>query len=289
MKKVFYLFVIASLGFTSCASFDHINSYSKTAVQGIEESDDINLSFTNICQQYSRSAFQYSIRINPTIVKPIPSCDDEILADSILKIYHDITIAYLVGLNKLSNGDLTNFNLEGLANNLKDLKGKTNITSVSDDQIAAAQSITANLLKWAFDIMRAVRLKKVITATDAPLHKVLDAYKLSLLALKGRIKQAKNDYNTFVFADANLGILAASTNFEKNKVIKDRDAFYAVCDKEMSKVDAYINVINSIEVGHKELATLSPNLQAVAVKDMINQATGQIQSMDAEFKKLTKK
>jgi hypothetical protein len=86
MKKVFYLFVIASLGFTSCASFDHINSYSKTAVQGIEESDDINLSFTNICQQYSRSAFQYSIRINPTIVKPIPSCDDEILADSSMGI-----------------------------------------------------------------------------------------------------------------------------------------------------------------------------------------------------------
>jgi hypothetical protein len=219
-------------------------------------------------------------------VKPA-DCSLYIKADSALLIFHDIILAYISGLEKLSNKDLSTINLDGMVTNLKALQGQLpGSGKFSDKQFGAAQNIVSKIVSLGLKTFQKVKLKKTITEVDSNLAVVLNYYEMALQGLQSNAALCSKNYEDFVTDEI---LHNAKDVGAKNLIVRDYQTYKRESDKRATAIKLYIAAIDKIKLGHHELATSKTSITSQVVTKHVIQYAQDIFSLQEQIQNLKSK
>lgn len=287
--KIFLIifFPAASIIFSSCANLDHINKYAINSAEGVENFHDINFSFQEYCNFYQGRFL--TLKINTTDInlpKPSdPDCKAYALSDSALQIFHNVLLSYFNSLTKVSDQKLIDYKLDDAVTNLKSFRDQVK-WKINDDQLSSAQNIITKVLNHLMDHYRRAKIKKVLNETRNDLPNVIDAYSTSIQALAGLSRNAFANYKQFY-----ISALLERTSDPSVKVliVEEFNRTEIKFNEREKMIDKYLDVLNKIKEGYKELAANSNKLTSVLVKEEVKKYADDLEEIKEQIRALSKK
>ncbi len=275
VKGLAYLCVVC---FCSCANLEHINKYAHGSAEGLEKFKEIPFSFGDYCRHYQEAALTNSLQ---TDIAPLPKLDCKFYSnsDTALKIFNHVLTAYLQGLEKLSDKDLVNYNLDDAATNLQALQGQIG-WNVGDTQVTATKNIVTKLLNNLMNHYRKKKLKQIIEGSKNDFKIVIESYMIGIQALQGEAKLALRNYQDFY---SNPLLEMAKEKALKTLLVRDYHHKEDVFAKTDKAIETYLKILKKIETGYDELAKSSDHLTADDLRDKLVKYASDFQYLNAQM------
>ncbi|HEY4936678.1 MAG TPA: hypothetical protein VII44_08865 [Puia sp.] len=245
--------------FGSCKSTETINRFAKSASSGTAEISRSTLSFSNICRLYDPAALAgyTDSTLYAKSVHPVIHCKEFKTADSLTDLISQTLVNYFSMLQAVSDKKLIAYNAQELVNSLADIQPQVYPPlSLNAEKISAVRGLLNSILNEPFKWYRYKKLVSTMQQNNSALGRVINAYSFILdSALAGEIRQAKENYNSFVYAP--LYEWSRST-VEKVMVNQQYKQFLLSLDNEQKKIHKAILMLNLIQKDHYLLAYGKP-------------------------------
>jgi len=154
--KVVYLFILFSFILSGCTNLQYVNNYSTSSLESIQKFEELNSSFNQSCLDKCEERKIEAL----TIAQEECSCKENEKADSITLLIYYAVRGYFDGLTNLSNGDLTNYQMDTLNNALTD--GQFGDVKFDKTQVDACSNIVKIILKSGTDHYRGKKIKAYV-------------------------------------------------------------------------------------------------------------------------------
>lgn len=225
-KNNLYTLVTLLIITSSCVNLEHINSFSKTAVETIGTYKDAGYSFTYSFYHFTQTSGVYNVGGTapgnipvPALVTAAEEPQTAIAADAVINTFITGISAYFAGIAKISDKDLLNYNFDEIGKNLKAdnaLRVKLNLTAANkgDEKIDAITKISKIFTTEMTGVYRQKKVKEIMIKYDPFLSLSIDA--LTEMLDKCLLNVATNDQGLI---DAKYTILLADPKLEYSKKV----------------------------------------------------------------------
>jgi len=285
MKKSVLVFCInglfAVLLFAGCVDLNQVNGFAAASSKAAQEYESLPVNFRRLCLDKCTETDIKNQKLNP----PACDCRDAAMADSVDDLFYNRVEAYLDGLVRLSADNLTNYNVDTLAENLagKNWGG----LQLSSEQAGAYAKLGSILAKTVTDGYRRKKIELYIREANQPLSVVIGYLRFNVernlaSVMKARQTTLRGDY--FDMVNNNK----AGTPYEKRKLIEEYYALRAQLDDQVAQLLAYGKALQVIAEGHQKLYDNLGKLGLPAVKAMAAGYAANIKDINAQIRLLKK-
>jgi hypothetical protein len=261
-----------------CADLQQVNNFAATSESALKEYESLPVGFKTVCLNRCKEISIKNLELDTSAC----DCRLEVMADSIDNLFYNKIGGYLDGLEKLSAGKLTTYNVDTLTDKLT----SSNFGSVklSSDQASAYGKIGSILAKAVTDGYRRKKIKEYIQEADKPLSVMAGFLKFNLvnnIGIKFRSLQLRIESDYFdILKDKNVD------SYEKRFVMEDYYQLRATMERQQEQLRDYGKVLDKIVEGHHKLCENADKLSLDAVKSMASQYASNIKDMQTQIKKL---
>ncbi len=276
--RVFIICVSAVLILSGCVNLKYINSFSASAVKGVEKFETAGYSFTQICLEDCRVNKINLLDLNVSEC----DCKADKKADSVtLQIYRGIK-GYFEGLSKLSAKKLSTFKIEPLSKSLaSDDLGSLKI----DKEYSGAYSAIAEIvLRATTDQYRSRKLREYIRAGNEPIAILIEFLDFNLSSnLSGKLDIRKEQLKISYF---NLIKDQSLSAYEKRKAVEEYYKYMDTIDLQKKDLATYSKTLKKVATGHRVLSNNIDRMSHDEIKEQIKQHISDLTIISQEFNRL---
>jgi hypothetical protein len=298
----------------SCTNLKQVNNYASTSYICISKYDEIGYSFVKHDAEDSLLKFSTTYHI---VREPESAYSEAKKADSVTNLIYCAIKGYFDGLAKLSDPNLTNYNMDALNNAL--VTGQFGRISVDSTQASAYSKIAGAILSLATDAHRGNLLKKYIVEAKQPLDVLLKSFIFILERdLKPELRGKKNDLYIYYSALGKIDIndeknfydlLNNGSNQFSNKIDTAYRKEFVIFNKKLNsiykfelqkaaadyyrqvweinrkeqQIDVYIKSLNEIQAGYQKLYDNIDRISEENVKEEVSASAGKIRTIISSF------
>ena len=257
-----------SLSFLSCVNLRHINEFSNASFEGLEQYTSLTSSFTEVCLADQRQENIRKLDIHNTS----SNCTENQKADSITRLFYEVTSDYFSALSNLSQNELTKYQTEALTQNLAN--GDFGPITLNENDIQAFSNLSTLLLRATTDGYRRKKLKQYISKAHKPLLQLLEFLQTNINDnLKGKLEVQKLTLKNFYFDLVRNDQLST---YERTKFSEDYFSAIENINLQQQKLEAYALVLNDIKEGHTYLYNQLHSLSDAEIKTTLQKYRSQI-------------
>ena len=245
------------LSITGCTNLKRVSEFSHSALDSIEEFEEISSSFSKICLEDCQQMSISELKINAT------SCDCAAneKADSITGlIYHTIQ-DYFQGLRDISNNEITSYRTEDLAKALS--AGEFGPVQLREKDVKAYSGVSSLILRAFTDGYRRKKIKEYVREGHPHLLVLLQFLNQNVEgSLKGKLEVQKSLLKNYYFdltMDKNLSI------YERTKFAEDYFGRIAEIEKKQQELDTYSEILETISTA---LTALNANIDKLEAEEV---------------------
>ena len=287
------VFLLLALVMTACVNLKAVNDFAKTSKETVQDYSKSGISLTSSYKELmiSKCLYNYNISEDTVVLDKVPKklndCfESETLrryrkSDSLITLVNTVIERYFMGLEELSDNQVTSFQLN--ADDLETLlRDKSTFPSVNDNHINASKGIVNLLTNASLEAYRQKELAKVINEADESLELVLEMY----IAINKDIKEALDIESLNNFQDYETALAAATNDFDK---IKAGQAYLRYYNKVQSKIEineSFAKALRQMIEGHKKLVENANKLDTKSLIKVIASYTTDIVEIKNEINKL---
>jgi hypothetical protein len=314
LKPFIYCATCLFLCLFSCTNLKQVNNYASTSYTCISKYDDIGYGFVQHDTEDSLLKFISTYHI---VREPGSEFAEARKADSVTNLIYCAIKGYFDGLAKLSDPNLTNYDMDKLNNALT--TGKFGRITIDSNQASAYSKIAGAILSLVSDAHRSNLLKKYLVEAKQPLDVLLKSFIFILERdlkpeLRGKKDDLYNYYKTLGKIDPNdeknfydlinnknnqysnkidtsyrreflifNKILNSIYKFELQKAAADYYQQIAEINIKQQQIDVYIKSLNEIQKGYQKLYDNADKITEANVRDEISASAGKIKTIISSF------
>lgn len=277
--KTGILLVLLTAGLSSCFNLKSVNDFSSSSSEGIKKFEDISYNFNQHC--IDRCQFE-AIRKFEIKRETECSCDEFKKADSVTLLIYNSINGYFDGLTKLTDNELTNYNLDAVNKSLKE--GDFGDIKIEKSQADAYTAISKILLRATTDIYRKNNTKKYVEAANEPIKILLTKFQFILQKnLQDELNFKKEKLYAYY---QEMKMNNTLTDYEKGKATMDYYQQLADVNSKQQQINAFAKSLNSISEGHQKLYDNRDKMSTKELKVMMTGYASDIKNIVSEFNKL---
>jgi hypothetical protein len=278
--KTALAFVIIIAGLSSCVNLKHVSNFSNASLTSIEKFEDINYSFEQSCIDNCLDK-----KINDQVLD-LKNCDCQTnrMADSATLVIYNSLRAYLDGLLKLSNNELTTYKMDAMNKALKE--GDFGPIKIEKDQADAYSKISKTVLKAFTDGYRKKKIKDYVKEANEPFKVLIYFLDFNLSSnLFGKLNVKKKRLESTYF---DLSKDETLSNYEKRKVVEEYYQRISEIDYQQDELRIYSKSLQKVAAGHQKLLDNIETLSTTKIKEELTQFSSDIKDIVSEYNKLKK-
>lgn len=261
---------------SSCVNLQHVHAYSAASVQSFEVIGALKGRYELCAEAAVLRSYTQAFDAN---LNPGETCNLQRKADSVITVYSDALLAYLSGLEQLSQNKLVEYNYDALSKTIETTGPRFGINT---QNIGAIKGISQAISMAITNGYRRKQLNKYISDANpgfklmgTALRQTLDEYRSGVLQVSSQ--RLENIY---------LTLYAASTSlYEKLTINKE----YALLEKriaaEASAAGNAMLLIDQMVSGHQSLYNNRNRLSKKELRPLIFSVSGSIKNLLGEIKK----
>lgn len=277
--KTGILLVLLTSGLSSCFNLKSVNDFSSSSSEGIKKFEDISYNFNQHC--IDRCQFE-AIRKFEIKRETECSCDEFKKADSVTLLIYNSINGYFDGLTKLTDNELTNYNLDAVNKSLKE--GDFGDIKIEKSQADAYTAISKILLRATTDIYRKNNTKKYVEAANEPIKILLTKFQFILQKnLQDELNFKKEKLYAYY---QEMKMNNTLTDYEKGKATMDYYQQLSDVNSKQQQINAFAKSLNSISEGHQKLYDNRDKMSTKELKIMMTGYASDIKNIVSEFNKL---
>jgi hypothetical protein len=278
-KKILALIIVA-VGLNNCANLKHVNNFSNASLKSLEKFEEINYSFEQNCVDNCLDK-----KINDLVLN-LKDCDCQTnrIADSATFVIYNSLRAYLEGLVKLSNNELTTYKMDAMNKALKE--GDFGPIKIEKDQADAYSKISKTVLRAFTDGYRKKKIKDYVKEANEPFKVLVYFLDFNLSSnLVGKLNVKKKRLESTYF---DLSKDETLSNYEKRKVVEEYYQKISEIDYQQDELLIYSKALRKIASGHQKLLDNIETLSTAKIKEELTQFSSDIKDIVSEYNKLKK-
>jgi len=276
--KVVYLFILFSFILSGCTNLQYVNNYSTSSLESIQKFEELNSSFNQSCLDKCEERKIEAL----TIAQEECSCKENEKADSITLLIYYAVRGYFDGLTNLSNGDLTNYQMDTLNNALTD--GQFGDVKFDKTQVDACSNIVKIILKSGTDHYRGKKIKAYVKEANFPIKVLINFLDFNLsenLYAKLDVQKERITSSCFDITKNNKYTIA-----EKRDVVENYYKQLASIEAKQKELLTYSKALKIIAIGHQNLSDNIDKLKEDDIKQELTQYASKIKDIIAEYNKI---
>jgi len=281
MCKVFpFVLVVFLPFFQSCVSLNEVHNYATTSVEALNKIDDIDYTFSDYCW---RDCELQQLRTGE--IKPDFTCGCSgaaTSADEALRKIRLTVTTYLIAVASLSNNKAFSYDVSDLTEAVQ--KGR--LLNLDEKQVAVSTKAGNFIAAAATTFYRKKKLKQYLGEADTLFQRLTETL---VYLVDNRLRaQLKFEYDARL---ANAKQMLDNTNDRavKQMVVKsyiDEKAYY---NKHNALIDAYVNLLKSVQKGYHGLYTQRYKLNVASTKNLIKNYSQDLQDLAGSINNKSKK
>lgn len=275
---IFWLF--SSLATFSCVNLKTVGDFSTASVAGIQNFEQIDYTFLDHCLDRCKDEAISKIEFRRTLEC---SCEVYAEADSVTQLFYRTIGGYFLGLEDLSQNELTDYSTDAVVNSLT--ATEMGPLKIDENLAVAYTSLSNTLLRATTDFYRRRKLSAYIEEANAPLQTLLGSWqKIIRTNLKGELRFKKERMYSYYMDVKMSGAL--KTDYDGRRATAE---YYQALDEiqQLEKqMDLFAEGLAEIAAGHQ---VLYDNRDKLSVKDIAIDMLGysaEVKTLVSEFNKL---
>jgi hypothetical protein len=284
MTKLFQIkflsLIIVIVGLSNCANLKHVNNFSSTSLNSLEKFEDINYSFEQNCIDNCLDKKINDLALN------LKDCDCQTnrIADSATFVIYNSLRAYLEGLLKISNNELTTYKMDAMNKSLKE--GEFGPVKIEKNQADAYSKISKTILRAFTDGYRKKKIKDYVKEANEPFKVLIYFLDFNLSSnLVGKLNVKKKRLESTYF---DLSKDETLSNYEKRKVVEEYYQKVSEIEYQQNELFLYSKALRKIAAGHQKLLDNIETLSTTKIKEELTQFSSDIKDIVSEYNKLKK-
>ncbi|MPR35931.1 hypothetical protein [Salmonirosea aquatica] len=283
LLKTIILLIFFGVSISSCVNLKAVNDYSTSSLSSIKKYEDLHYSFTIHCIERCNFELVRKFEIKRDN-EATCDCEDFKKADQATSLIYQGIVGYFDGLSKLSNKDLTTYNLDGLKKSLNE--GTFGDIKIEKEQVDSYSKIANILLRATTDAYRNKKIKSYIGDANEPIHKLLTSFQFIINDNLKKELDFKKEKLFSYYQELKKG--KTLTDFENGKATTEYYHQLSDINTKQKQMEIFAKGLSKISEGHQKLYENRDKMTAEEIKQLIMTFSIDIKGMVSEFNKLNK-